>query len=266
MINNIERIGNFTSSEIYQLTTDGTRPMTKEEKDAFVENGGDKRKKNCWDFGKSFYSYVDEKNMERKLMRSLDAETGARPLAWGKLVEEYVFSNWDMIGMDYHYHSQETIIHPKIKCWSGSPDAEKHGEKKTVVDLKCPWTLKSFCTLVDSFEKGGIDQLRKDHKDGEKYYWQLVSNAILTDSQCGELIVYCPYVDELENIQEFADQYDGALKNQYFFIYVGSALELPCIIRGQHYKNINHLSFDIPQEDKDFLTKRVKEGRKLLIQ
>lgn len=262
MINNKLRVGNFTSSEIVSLTTDGSRPMTPEEKKEFQDNGGDKRKKNTWDFGVTFYSYIEEKNMERRLERSLTTESNARPLAWGNLVEYFVFSQ---LGLDYKPCSKSTIQHPEISYWAGSPDAEKFENQKVAVDIKCPITLKSFCQLVDSFKDGGIDLVRKNHKDGEKYYWQIVSNAVLLGTNKGELIVYCPYTDELEEIREFANNYDGPNIHRYFFITVASDDELPNIKKGGYYENINKLAFDIPQEDIDLLTKRVKEAGKLLI-
>lgn len=241
MINNELRIGNFTSSEIVALTKNGKGKDT---------------------FGKPYYTYIDEKNMERRLGRSLTTEVTARPLAWGKMVESYVFS---ILGLDYKPCSKSTIRHPKIDFWAGSPDAEKYEKENIAVDIKCPLTLKSFCTMIDSFESGGMDLLRKEHKEGEKYYWQIVSNAILMGAKKGELLVYCPYTEELEEIRELANNYDGEHAHQFFFITVSGDDELPNLKKGGHYKNINKLTFDIPQQDIDFLTDRVKEAGKSLI-
>jgi hypothetical protein len=103
MINNIARRGNFTSSEIVALTT-----LSKDKKS----------------FGAPALTYIEEKNFERKLCRSLDSESNARPLVWGKLLEGYWF---DLLGLEYTLSSTETDVHPTIKCWSGSKD----GMKKT---------------------------------------------------------------------------------------------------------------------------------------
>src|SRR6185437_4228886 len=156
MINNTPRIGNFTSSEIGAL-------MSKD--------------RSGKGFGAPALTYIKETNMERRLGRSLTDEINARPLIWGKLLEGHVFS---LLGLEYTLSSTETISHPSISFWSGSPDGGNYQPARTVVDIKCPITLKSFCQLVDAYREGGIEKVRDDHKDGEKYYWQLVSNAILT--------------------------------------------------------------------------------------
>lgn len=238
---NEKRFGNFTSSPIVKLTTNGPGKDT---------------------FGKPFYSYIQEKNMERRLGRSIQDEITARPLSWGNLVEERVFT---LIGTEYKMCSSETLDHPTIDYWKGTPDLVKFDEGKTVVDIKSPYTLRSFCTFVDAF-KGGIEQVRTDHPDGEKYFWQIVSNAILTGSKWGELIVYCPYQDELEEIRELAANFDGANQYRFFWIHSAQDEELPHLKKGGYYKNLNVLKFEIPQEDKDFLTERVIEAGKELVE
>jgi len=115
------RIGNFTSSEISRL-------LSKEK--GVPEN------------------YIMECNYERNLGVALEKEENARPLSWGKLVETIVF---DLLGTDYTLSSQETIVHPEIKYWVGTPDGGKEDNGRTVNDIKCPFTLKSFCQLVQPF-------------------------------------------------------------------------------------------------------------------
>jgi hypothetical protein len=240
---NENRNGNFTSSEIVALMSNGRA------KDSF---------------GAPFFTYVAEKNMERRLLRSLKTEVTARPLSWGKLNEKRVF---EILGFNYRLCSTETISHPEIEYWKGSPDAEKfEGEKSdAVIDIKCPQTLKSFCTMVDSFASGGILQLRNDHKDGDKYYWQLVSNAILLGVDWAELIVYCPYEDELDAIRELAGQQDGPEIHQYYWIAMGLDGDFPSLKRGGAYKNLNVMRFVIPKADKELLTQRVLAAGKELV-
>lgn len=234
------RVGNITSSEIFALTTNGKA------KDSF---------------GKPFYTYVEECNMERKLQRSLTSESNARPLVWGKLCEEQVFNN---LPLEYTLCSQDTVEHHSIKCWAGSRDAFK---TDTVCDIKCPITLKSFCQLVDPLYNGldgmeAIAEIRENHKDGDKYYWQLVSNAILTKAKYAELIVYVPYEKELRVIRDLAREKND---DKLYWIIKGDDIELPYLIEGGHYKNLNIIRFEIPQRDKDFLTERVLAAEKLLI-
>lgn len=265
--NQPERRGNFTSSEIVALTEIGKRDMTDEELVARPKKGVGSKTTQVFDNrvnGQSAISYIEECNMERNLGRCLENEINARPLTWGTLVEGRVF---DLLGLEYQLVSKETIVHPEFDYWAGSPDAKA---EDTVGDIKSPNTLKSFCQLVYPLynEIHGIDQMthiRETHKDGEKFYWQLVSNAILTDSKFAELIVYVPYKSELQEIRDMAANMDD--EKQYRFMWINSASdeELPWIPDGGYYKNLNIIRFEVPEEDKKFLTERVEICGKLLI-
>lgn len=249
------RAGRFTSSKIAALMSNGKVKGT---------------------YGEPFYTYVEEKYFETKLGRRLDNETNAKPTSWGKLVESIAFEE---LGMEYNLVSQETIVHPENELWSGSPDLQKLDEGQTVCDEKCPMTLKSFCQLVDPLYDGlkGIDAMnairfgwvdkngkaRKKHKDAEDYYWQLVSNSILLGTKYAELIVFVPYQDQLDKIRESAANKDGD-QNKYWSIYNSTNEELPSLIPGIHYKNINIIRFEVPQSDKDALTERVNAACKEL--
>lgn len=251
ILKNKVRVGNFTSSEIVALTKNGKVKGT---------------------LGAPALTYIEECNWERRLGRSIDSESNARPVTWGSLIEKRVFES---LGIEYQLVSNESVLHPEIDCWSGSPDANKFDEGRTVVDIKCPITLKSFCQLVDPLYKTDfnslcddgnflINQVRENHKDGEKYYWQLVSNSILTDSRYAELIVYCPYESELEAIKEMANHYDGPDQHRYKWIAFADNEELPYLPDFGYYKNINIIRFEVPNADKGFLIDRVKECKKLL--
>jgi hypothetical protein len=265
MINNTPRIGNPTSSEIVSLLSTGSRDMTPEEMEAYkkVNPKGQKKKIECWP-GQAALTYIEECNMERRLGRSLTDESNARPLSWGKLLEPQVF---DLLGLEYTFSSQDTIVHPDIPFWAGSPDGYTDD---AVVDMKCPLTLKSFCQLVDPLYKGlagmdAINAVRENHKDGEKYYWQLVSNAILLNKQYAELIVYMPYASELPAVKLLAQKASGELISKYYWVVMAGPDDLPFLIEGRYYKNLNVIRFEIPQADKDHLTTRVLQAGEYLI-
>ena len=236
------RNGNFTSSEIFRLLKPG-------------------RKANTWSVDSQ--TYIDECNRERRLQRSIEVISDARPLSWGKCVERRAF---DVLGLEYTLCSTITLQHPSIPFWLGSPDATT---SDAVADLKCPMTLTSFCQMVDPatdedgkiiHEAMTIDAVRYNHKDGDKFYWQIVSNAILTGKDKGQLIVYVPYLDELNKIQQLATG-----NSDYYWIEMTSNEKLPYLIKGAHYKNVNVIEFDIPEGDKALLTSRVLEcGKKLI--
>lgn len=253
--NNSGRVGNFTSSEIFKLFSIGSRKMTDAElaEHKKASPGSRKTTIDSWP-GDAAKTYIEECNMERRLGRPIESESNARALAWGKLLESRAF---ELLGLEYQLVSQETMMHPEIACWGGSPDANKFDDGGTVIDIKCPITLKSFCTFIDA---GTIDKIRKLHKDGEKYYWQIVSNAILTNAKYGELIIYVPYESELDAIRPLSEG-----NPKYYWIWGSQDEELPFLPDGGHYKNLNVIRFEIPQEDKDKLTRFVQMGSKLLI-
>jgi hypothetical protein len=237
MINSEKRVGNFTSSGIGALMNSGTMA-----------------------------TYIEEKNYERRLGRSLNSIVSAKPLSWGNLLEVRAF---ELLGLEYSLISKETIVHPEFNYWSGSPDGNK---PNTVMDIKCPITLKSFCTFVECitmietspgvWEVDGlrsIKKIREKHKDGEKYYWQLVSNSILRGVEYAELIVYCPYKSELSEIRESCEEYLGDPKEVNWIAYANDE-DLPYILDGGYYKNINVIRFKVPEVDKIALTTKVKLG------
>lgn len=241
ILTNTSRIGNFTSSEIAKLMSQGKEKGT---------------------FGKPALTYIKKKNNERKLGLSLGTESNAKPLVWGKLVEPRVF---ELLGLEYTYSSQETDVHHSIPYWSGSKDGLKHDDGLTVFDIKAPITRDSFCDLVEPLYIGltGIDainHIRKNHDKGEDYYWQLVSNSIINNTVHAELIVYMPYESELHEVKLLAD----GVPNCYW-IAMATEEELPFIKDGGYYKNLNVIRFQVPEADKKLLTEAVQKAGKMLI-
>jgi hypothetical protein len=226
----MSRVGTFSSSSISDLMSKGRGNWS-------IEN-----------LGAPFKTYVEEKEMEHKLGRSITTENNARSTAWGTLVEEQAFSKMDL---KYSLVSKERFYHKEFKkYWSGMPDILTDD---IVGDIKCPYTLKSFCKLVKNM--GSVETFKENHSD---YYWQLVSNAILCGKDEAMLIVYVPFKEDLEDIKELARTKGEELDNRFAFINWATDEDLPYLIKGNHYNDINTLTFKIPQEDKDMLTDRVK--------
>lgn len=238
-MNQQQRTGRFTSSTISALLSTAKDGIS---------------------FGKPALTYINEKRMERRLGRSLSTETFSSATSWGQLLEKYCFALSGLLGIEYQLQSQETLLHPIYgDFWAGSPDCTKHGETEDICDIKCPYTLKSFCTFADC---NGIHEVREKHPDGEDYYWQIVSNCCITGATYGELIVYCPYYSELLDIQRLALN-----MNEKRFNWIANADidTLPYIPNGGHYKNLYIFRFEVPQADKDLLTAKVVEASKLLL-
>jgi len=226
-----DRNANFSSSSIYKLVKTGRGEA---------------------EFSAPGLTYIDEKRMEGRLGRALTTEHNARPTTWGTFVEGRVF---DILPLNYKLESYTRLKHPKIKHWTGAPDLI---DEVIVGDIKCPYTLKAFCQVVDSMTD--VEALKKAVPE---YYWQLVSNAILSDKDVAELIVYCPYQEELDAIRDMAQNFSGD-QNKIAWINWAEDRDLPHLIKGKHYKNINIFRFDIPKEDKQFLEERVTLAVELL--
>jgi len=203
--------------------------------------------------GRPFHTYIRNKVYETRLGRPLYQSQNSRITNWGKFVEKIIF---DKLELNYELVSKTRYQHPDIKEWTGMPDVVTR-EKTIVGDCKAPWTLLSFCELIEAMSEGP-EALKKY---SPQYYYQLVSNSILTGIDKAELIVYVPYKDELDEIKEAANNHswDGSIsENDVQFINYASHEELPYLKKDGVYNNLNHLVFEVPQEDKDLLTARVK--------
>ncbi len=250
------RVGNPTSSEIVALTTNG---RTKDS------------------FGAPFYTYVDECIMERFFKHKLENETDVKAFSWGKMCEVIVH---DLLPNDYVMQSEETFKHNYIPEWHGTPDGAKglnitfkgngyfKGNAETITDTKCPLTRKGFYNLIKRlYNFDGItvtkkqnvngneiiEMIRNDSKEGEKYYWQLVSNACILGAKYAELIVFMPYFEDLETIKE----YNRTLAEPYWLIERAKEGELPYIYKETGIENMNIIRFEVSEVDKNFLESRV---------
>ena len=240
------RNGNFTSSEIFKLLSE---PTIKAQKEGAI-------------FGAPAKTYIKECNWERKLNRSIEKEVSARPTSWGCLCEYFAFNQ---IGTEYKHCSQDTLQHPEISYWCGSPDGIKEDAGKTVIDFKCP-ELATFCELS---ECKTIQEVRDNHKDGEKYYWQLVSGACITGAKWAELIVFLPFQNQLQEIRDSVqDENIVPIDQMYQYLWIKNSNDEELVYlpnEGCQYSNIHIIRFEIPESDKIALTTRVIEAGKLLI-
>lgn len=239
ILENAIRWGNFTSSNAYKLMS------------------LDKSKKG---FGKPALTYIEECNMERELGASIHTESDARPLQWGKVCERVLF---DQLPPSYTLTSDVTIQHPDYDFWVGSPDGYTDD---TLAEFKCPMTKKSWFKLavgenifsmIDGFSLNGAQY--SEHSDGEKFYWQCISNAILLKKKYAELGIFIPYRKDLLAIVEEARAYE------YRWIINSSGDDIPFIDEGGKFKSITKHRFEVPQKDIDLLTEKMVEGSKLLI-
>lgn len=286
-MNSSLRVAKVTSSDIFSLTSWGDRKMTEDELRIHKEEFPGSKKTTTKDVGAPFYTYVEKKRRERFYRRKGDTRVETFPMQWGKLCELYVhFVELSERGiMEYVYQTDvvssdggaSTLTHPEIPEWVGTPD-EDNKEEKVVADIKCPQSDLTHYDLISSLyniedqSKTNIDGneaiklIRENAKDGEKFYWQLVSNACIMGYDKAELIVYLPKLSSIFNIKRFNDGEDSRypLAVPFDRIKWKDEDEIFHLPDESLIDELNFIRFDIPQEDKDFLTERVKKAIELI--
>jgi len=229
ILDNVVRVGNFTSSEIWKLMKNGRGV-----------NG----------LGEKALTYISEKNLERRLGLSLKQDVHTRPIAWGNLCEMYVHEN--KLGIEFESVGKLTLQHPTIAFWKGSPDFICKS-KQIICEAKA-YERKRFAEYADSIMSNDVSQLRENH---EEEYWQLVSNAIILGYNKIQPLLFIPYKSELPKIREFAANIDTADQWKYKYIADADDSELPYILDKGYYENVVKAVFEIPSEDIKALTDRV---------
>lgn len=222
---------NFTSSQIHKLTSNGRA------KDSI---------------GTPFYTYVNEVYYATCIGRKITNESNAKPTNWGRLIELWFASR--KMGLESNFDSKKRYYHLELP-WSGAPD---YLTGQTVGDIKSPWTPLSYCQMYDVMQKGNLEEFKKEIKE---YYWQLVSNMILSNSKECELTINIPYEDELDDIREFAQgEYVNEMigANNVQFVHYMDNEQLPYIKRDAKFKDYITFKFTPPKEDVEFLKERVK--------
>lgn len=262
IIENEERIGRFTSSQMYRLMPQGKVKMTPEELAEFkLANPKSKATTRIGGFSQLGETYIRDKQIERRMGATIDEGGYSRYGAWGNFMELVVFSH---LKLRYDISSQKTTSHPTLgEYWSGSCDLriiDTKGDIVGISEIKCYWR-KNFALYADCLMKKDINLFREEFP---KEYWQIISNAIIHNVDVGEAIVYMPYISEMEEIKELANDYEGENKWHYRFIAEEPNYKLPCLPDGGYYENIYTFEFKIPKSDKDYMISRIKEAIKLL--
>jgi hypothetical protein len=242
ILENKIRVGAFTSSEIHRLMSNNKQGTA---------------------FGAPGISYIAEKNLERKLGRSLDLGKGSNATLWGQFLEQRVH---DLMPVGYELMSKVTMPHPEYKdIWVGSQDNVVR-EESCVCDTKC-YEPQKFAEYNDALIKakatGDLSEWKKDYA---KEYWQLISNACIWGFKYIEVILYMPYESELVEIKQAAIDYEDTDQWKYRFIYETDNSGLAYLPDGNaYYKNLNVYRFEAPEADKEALKERVLLAAKELI-
>jgi hypothetical protein len=224
------RIGNFSSSSIWKLMTNGKA------KDSV---------------GKPFDDYVKEKIFEKRVNRQLQNEQNSRATSWGNLIEDVAFIQLQNV---QNANKMDRLKHPDLH-WVGQPD---YITDNIVGDIKCPFTLKSFCEMYE------IETAEELKKVKPEYYWQLVSNSILAGKENCELTIFVPLENQLELIKELARNVEEENQNQFAWINWAKNEELPFLYPNSYYRPIKNLTFTPLENDKNLLLERVEKASKIL--
>lgn len=239
MIENRDRIGNFTSSNIYKLC-------------ASLKSG---------EASAAYYTYIKEKMFERKLKRSVDMGAYAHSMVWGKFLEKRVNDN---LPLNYQMLHKSTKVHPKFDYVAGSVDFLVPGVK--ISELKC-FEPKNFASYVSSLMTGDLELIKKEHP---KEFWQMVNNSQIHKTPKMEAIVYMPYESEMDEIRELAEDQAylmsiGIMPWETRFITEKVNSQLATLPDDSEFKNLNIFEFDVPIEDVIFLNKNIISAGKLLL-
>jgi len=223
MSKNNSRIGTFSSSSIWKLAKKGKAKES---------------------LGKPALTYIQEKILEKRLGRQLENESISHALSWGNLCEDVALAT---LGLANQNHN-ERLKYPNLE-WTGQPD---YILENLVGDIKCPFTLKSFCEMYEIQTAEDLKKIRQE------YYWQLVSNAILAKKEECELTIFVPYLEQLELIRELARAMPESEQNQFAWVNWAKDIELPYLIKGSCYNQTKQIKFKPLKGDVEFLIKRIK--------
>ena len=220
------------------------------------------KRKTCPDeksFLKGGLTYIKQVKYEQRHKKPLNREAFSKPTSWGIFLEKRAFDLVD--DLEYRLVSKKRYVHQTIENWSGMPDLEK---PLHVGDIKCPVNLEVFSDKLEALKDIEVYKVEYDED-----YWQLISNACLLESNGMKIekivaVLYVPFESELEDIHDDTNNWEGD-PSLVFWINNAGKDELPHLLDEQdYYNNMNIFTFDIPREDMNYLTERVKLANTML--
>lgn len=262
IILNPERIGSFTSSNNYRLVGFGTRPMTKSELEARPKTGKGSSAKLIEDRSipdDKFYTYIKEKKREKRAKRSINTDVSTFATAWGDLMELMIHQRNDL---SYKYSSKKTTMHPTIIGLSGSNDFITDD---CIIEAK-GYQPSKFFDYYECLEQKSVNLLKSEFP---QEYWQMVSGAVIHGVKYAEAVLYMPYFKDLPKVYEVAMNIDTS-DDIWQFKSICDAIEneryekLAYLPNDSGYKDEIRFRFEVPKEDFNLLTDRVKLAIKML--
>lgn len=233
ILKNVIRNGNFTSSQAYRIIAGG----------------------------KVMHTYIDERNMEREIGRSLSIDGGSHATSWGDFMEIVVFKKlvYELMEMDYQLVSDQTTQSETMPFWVGSPDLEI--PLKLISEVK-GYQPKNWYSFTKALMTCDPEYIKATHP---QEYWQALSNGMIKKTPEVEMISYMPYLSDLPGIMDIVDNYDGEDQWKYKFISDGTEETLPWIPDGGKFKDLTRFKFEPPVNDRIQLVTAMMEAGKHLI-
>ena len=203
----------------------------------------------------AFYTYAEEVAIEQFIGRPIKEEVKAKATKWGNLMECVVFN---ALPMGYELCHKLTVLHKKYgHIWSGTPDLLSDLK---VGEIKCFW-IKQFILFSLALLSGDIERIKREFPGP---YWQVVGNAILTKKKYAELIAFLPTKEQLRTVLDAVENTDflkdfGLDESDYFHFRVENLEQFPYLPDNCGMDPLNTFEFEVPVEDKIFLTKKYIE-------
>lgn len=193
-------------------------------------------------------TYVDEVSKRRRLQKEFVSQ-GSTATRWGNFMEDHAFGRF--------YEETKLQIIPcsnretdfrisPVKDHGGTPDFVSF-DGELVGSIKCPFTESAFIDLWDLCKSEDVERFKKEKKE---YYWQLVSDLLVTGAKKCVLVVYMPYGDELVSLLTDSELY--------------WLTDAPHINRDTEFSDIIYWFFEPPAEDVQFLKDRLELASNIL--
>lgn len=214
-------------------------------------------------FGAGAITYINKKKRELRWGRGMDLPVNKWEINWGKLWEIWV--HWQL-GSEYELIIDQTTVHPKYSFWSGSEDFQVKIDGGCISELKC-YQMNNHDDYSLCLQKKSIALFRKEFKDE---YWQIVSNSCIHNTKYGEAIAFMPTEENLLEMRQLVEETDYVEKHlkddpfKYRFIVDRPLWDLPFIPSHSDIESMTKFTFEVPFEDKLFLTERMIKADKLL--
>lgn len=215
-------------------------------------------------FGTGAITYINDKKKELEYGRGLSLPINKQEILWGKLWEVWV--HWQL-GPEYELVIDRTTIHPKYSFWAGSEDFQLKIDGGGISELKAYQMSKSF-DYSKCLEKKDVSVLKDEYADE---YWQIVSNSCIHGTKYGEAISFMPTQENLIEMRQMLEETDYVEKHlkddpfKYKWVYDKDLWDLPFIPSHSELHSMVKFRFEVPVDDKIFLTgKMIKAGKLLL--